>query len=170
MRRIEAKACYARFSERKEFVCPPVEQRVSAACVVEIHVGNVVLAMRVTWVQSRFFRFERMKPVRMVGEECAVGGNPVDHEIDEYPHFMTLGGLSEAAYGFGCGLLRLEHRVQALVVAHHLRIPRLARLKQRADQDMVEAKLGRVREPCRPRIERSDQRRVKKIDPRGIPL
>jgi len=60
--------------------------------------------------------------------------------------------------------------VQAPVIADNLRVPSLPRLEQRPNQHMIEAERGSVRELRRPGVERPDEKRMKKIDPRRIPL
>jgi hypothetical protein len=55
-------------------------------------------------------------------------------------------------------LLRLEHRMQAAVVADHLSVARPARLEEAADQRVIEAQSGCVSELRRPCIERPDEK------------
>jgi hypothetical protein len=157
-------------SKREQFAGPPVEQCGGAALVAEIHVGDVVFAMRMARIEPRFFRFERMEPVRVLSEEGAVGRKAIDHEVGQHGEAMLARRGGKAAQRFGSALLRREDRVQVTMVADNLRVSGPSRLEQRADQRMIEAERGGVREVRRPRVEGPDEERVEKIDPRRIPL
>jgi hypothetical protein len=94
----------------------------------------------------------------MFGVQRAIGGHPVDHQIDQQSQAVLTGGARERAYRLAGGLLGFEYRMQAGVVADHLSVAGSSRLEEAADQRVIEAQRGCMRELRRPSIERPNQK------------
>ncbi|NYH15233.1 hypothetical protein GGD41_002461 [Paraburkholderia bryophila] len=109
-------------------------------------------------IEPRLLRLERMEPVGMFGVERAIGGHPVDHQIGQQGHATLMGRGRKCADRLDGGPLRLEYRMQPGVIADHLPVACLPRLEETADQCMIEAQRGGVRELRGPRGERSNQK------------
>src|SRR6266702_199294 len=99
-----------------------------------------------------------MEPVGMFGVQRAIGGHPVDHEIGQQGQAVLTCGVRERADCVSGRLLSLEHWMQPGVVADYLSVAGLPRLEEAADQRVIEAQRGRVSEPRRPRVERTNQK------------
>jgi hypothetical protein len=114
--------------------------------------------MHVARIESRLVRLECVEPAGMFGVQRAIGGHPVDHQIDLQGQPVLAGGVRERVDRLRGRLLSLEHRMQAAVVADHLSVTRPARLEEAADQRVIEAQSGCVSELCGPCIERPDEK------------
>jgi len=158
MRRIEAKTADTRRGEREQLLRPPVGERGTRAGIAEVGIRDVVLAMHMARIESRFFRFKRMEPVRMLGVKRAIGGDAVNHEIRQQGEAVRTRLAGECADGVAGGLLGFEHRMQARVVADHLAMARAPRLEETADQRVIEAERGRMSELRRPRVKGPNQK------------
>jgi hypothetical protein len=81
---------------------------------------------------------------------------------------MLARGFGETVQHVGRGLIGGESGVQPRMIADDLRVPRLSRLKQPADQHMIETERGGMFELRGPRIQPSDEGGMNKVDPRRI--
>jgi len=94
----------------------------------------------------------------MFGVQRAIGGHPVDHQIDQQGQTVLTGGLRERTDRLCGGLLSLKHWMQSAVVADHLCVTRAARFEKAADQRVIEAQSGCVSELRGPCIERPNEK------------
>ncbi len=168
MRRVEAKAAHASRGQRRQLLRPPVDELRGRFSAREVRIRDVVLAMAVARVEPRFFGLERVKPVGMLLEQRAIGGDAVDHDVEQQRHAVRAGGFGEFMQCFRRRLLRIEDRMQPVVIGDDLTVVRPSRLERRADQHMVEAERRRMFELAAPGLECSNEEGMKEIDPRRI--
>jgi hypothetical protein len=94
----------------------------------------------------------------MFGVKRAIGGHPVDHQIDQQGQPVLCGTAGERANCLGGGLPGLEYRMKTVMVADHLSVAGSSGLEKAADQRVIEAQRGCMRELRRPCIERPNQK------------
>ena len=165
MRRIDQEAGRARIGERGEVLAPPRGQRIARGFIAEVRVGDIQRVRGAARIDQRVVVRVLDVPVRMLGAQRVLTRDPIRHDFEQQAQPVAVCELGEPR-GFERARAGRERLGRPPEIGHVARKAGDARGPERADEHMIEAHAGDMRERLRPCVERSDEAGVAEVEVR----
>ncbi|EDT41296.1 hypothetical protein BamMEX5DRAFT_2899 [Burkholderia ambifaria MEX-5] len=167
MRRVDQETRRTGIRERGEVRAPPRGQRVVRGVFADLGMRGIHFMCGAARIDQRVVVRALHVPVRMLGAQRVVTRDAVRHHFEQHAQPVAVRELREPRERLERAGARRERRGRQVEVGDVAWKPRDAGGPEAADQHVVEAHAGDVRERVGPCIERADEAGVAEVDVRS---